>query len=234
MLLYLFDPTQDQRFRQLCQNQQINLGNIAVGRTARQESVLLEAAARVRRYSGLAQNAKHNRPLIVVVTKWDAWVTLLQDKNVTDPWLRRTDQVAALDVAWIERRSQEIRSLLLKVTPEVVTAAEGFASHVVYVPVSALGRSPEMDARTGKLAIRPRLIRPLWATVPFLYGMIRAMPGMLTAGANTALRAAPAQPGKPAATGRNTGVQAAVSVQPAPQRNTKVPPSPPPSGSPRQ
>ena len=44
------------------------------GRTTRQESILLEAATRVRRYVGLPQNARHNRPLIVVLTKYDSWL----------------------------------------------------------------------------------------------------------------------------------------------------------------
>src|SRR5207302_9284038 len=71
LLLYLFDPTQDARFRKLCQ-QRCAISETALGgRSTRQESVLLEAAARVRRYTGLSQNARHQRPLIVVLTKFD-------------------------------------------------------------------------------------------------------------------------------------------------------------------
>ena len=32
---------------------------------------------RVRRYTGLAPNAKYDRPLIVIVPKWDVWAPLM-------------------------------------------------------------------------------------------------------------------------------------------------------------
>lgn len=187
LLLYLFDPTQDQRFRQLCESQRISMAAMPLGRPSRQESVLQEAAARVRRYSGLPATAKHKKPLIVVVTKWDSWVGLMQDKNVQDPWIVQNN-FAYLDLDRIQRRSQEIRALLLRVTPEVVAAAEGFAQHVTYVPASALGRAPEPDPQTQKLAIRPRTIKPIWATVPFLYGIYQALPGIVCKPNQTVLR----------------------------------------------
>jgi hypothetical protein len=177
-LLFLFDPTQDPRFRQACQDARTGPAVTASGRTGRQESVLLEAATRVRRYSGLPQNVKHKRPLIVIVTKWDVWVHLLQDRSTENPWVGR-DSVCALHTDWIEKRSEDVRRLLMRLTPEVVTAAEGFAQQVIYVPVSALGRLPEVDPKTGKLAVRPGQLRPLWVTVPMLYGMHRCLPGLI-------------------------------------------------------
>ncbi|MBY0524687.1 MAG: hypothetical protein K2R98_14885 [Gemmataceae bacterium] len=189
LLLYLFDPTQDQRFRRLCEDNRISLADMPLGRAARQEGVLLEAASRVRRYANLPATAKHKRPLIVVVTKWDAWVGLMQDKNIQDPWIVQGGS-AYLDFERIQRRSQELRTILLRVTPEVVAAAEGFAQHVTYVPASALGRAPEMDAQTKRLAIRPKQIRPIWVTVPFLYGISQALPGVIAKPSQTLLRAA--------------------------------------------
>src|SRR4051812_13981506 len=78
-LLFLFDPTQDPRFRNACAGKsadpqmQGRTQRLARERAVRQETILLEAAARVRRYTGLAQNAKHRRPLVVIVTKYDSW-----------------------------------------------------------------------------------------------------------------------------------------------------------------
>lgn len=178
LLLFLFDPIQDQRFRNLCKEHSIQSPTFASTRTSRQETVLLEAAARVRRYGGLSQHAKLDRPLIVVVTKADVWSSLLPDPGWSDPWKSR-DSLSGLDLERIERRSSEVRALLLRLSPEVVTAAESFARHVVYVPVSALGHSPESHPETKNLAIRPRDIRPLWVTVPLLYGMCRWMPGLI-------------------------------------------------------
>jgi len=192
LLLYLFDPTQDLRFRRLCEDNRISLAETSLGRPTRQESALVEAAGRVRRYTNLPATAKHKRPLIVVVTKWDAWAPLMQDKNVKDPWII-PGNFGFLDADRIQRRSQELRALLLRVTPEVVAAAEGFAQQVTYVPVSALGRAPEVDPQTRRLAIRPRLIRPIWATVPFLYGIYQALPGIVLKPTQTLLRALSSQ-----------------------------------------
>jgi hypothetical protein len=170
LLLFLFDPTQDPRFRRLCEEEP----NGAGGKTGRQESVLLEAATRIRRYTGLAQNARHNRPLIVVVTKYDSWASLLAGDS-KEPSIRGD----RLDLERIDQRSQSLRLLMLRVCPEVVTAAESFAEQVVYVPVSALGCRPQVDPRTKALAIRPRDIQPIWATVPLLYGLSRSASGLI-------------------------------------------------------
>jgi len=176
LLLFLFDPTQDLRF----QRQYHIEAGVGTGRTSRQEAVLHEAAARVRRYAGLSQNSKHRQPLIVVVTKSDAWLNRLKEGEFPDPWELR-EGVARLNVHKVEKLSEKLRAALLRVTPEVVTAAEAFAERVAYIPVSALGGCPEMDPRTNQLAIRPRDIRPNWVIVPLLYGMCRWMPGLVFA-----------------------------------------------------
>jgi hypothetical protein len=179
LLLFLFDPTQDQRFRKLCRDAKSATTDVTSGRTSRQESVLLEAAARVRRYAGLPQNAKHNRPLVVVVTKYDVWSAVSEDEGTHEPWLA-DDGLFALDLKRIEKRSQSLRALMLNVCPEVVNAAESFAKTVVYVPVSALGRTPVTDESNGRLAIHPREIKPSWVTIPLLYGLCRWMPGLIS------------------------------------------------------
>src|SRR5262249_7837581 len=94
LLLFLYDPTQDQRFRRLCAAGDPNLAD---GRTSRQESVLHEAAVRVRRYTGLSHGEKHNRPLLVVVTKADIWAHLLERPDFQEPWVRK-DGVTGLDL----------------------------------------------------------------------------------------------------------------------------------------
>jgi hypothetical protein len=201
LLIFLFDPTQDLRFRNFCQARKVGTPALQSGRPMRQETVLLEAAQRIRRYSGLPQNVKHRRPLIVAVTKWDSWLGIMHDKNVRDPWVTpQNGKVVRLDVARIEQRSQELRSLLVQTTPEIVSAAESFSQQVTYVPVSALGRSPEPDARTQKLSIRPKNINPLWVTVPFVYGMYRGIPGLILPAAQTGIRQGPTSgsaPGQP-------------------------------------
>jgi hypothetical protein len=178
LLLFLFDPTQDQRFRKLCLETADTSPSLLSGRTSRQEAVLHEAAARVRRYSSLSHTAKHNRPLIVVLTKADVWGHMLGETGTREPWIHVHTKLG-LDLDRIEKRSREVRSLMLRVCPEIVTTAEAFAERVVYVPVSALGQSPVIQEITGKLAVRPSDIRPAWVTVPLLYGMCRWLPGTI-------------------------------------------------------
>src|SRR5262249_43823935 len=61
-LYFLFDPTQDPRFREACRGKsadpqmQIRTSRLAREGPLRQDVVLQEAAARVRRYAGLGQN----------------------------------------------------------------------------------------------------------------------------------------------------------------------------------
>ena len=89
--------------------------------------------------------------------------------------------MCGLDVAAIERQSQQARALLLKLCPEIVTAAEGFAEDVIYVPASAVGWKVEFDRHNKTPAIRPMDAQPFWATVPFLYGLYRSAPGLIPA-----------------------------------------------------
>src|SRR5439155_24218507 len=108
----------------------------------RQEPILQEAAARIRRYAGLRQTERHRRPLIVILTKFDAWCQLLGSDPPDDPWLevRGADSrgngysagLCGLDVAAVEHQSKLARVLLLKLSPDTVTGAEGSAEDVLY------------------------------------------------------------------------------------------------------
>jgi len=177
VLLFLFDPLQDPRFHRLLPR----LNGAAAARAGRQESVLLEAAARVRRLLKLPQNAKHDQPLIVVLTKFDAWCDLLDEPDIREPYLAKENQLATIDLERVHRQSSQCRALMNSVCPELIHAAEGFAEDVVYIPVSALGHTPEPAADGKGGAVRPGDVRPLWATVPFLYSMCRWMPGLVEA-----------------------------------------------------
>jgi hypothetical protein len=183
-LLFCFDPTQDTRFRRACRDRtddpQMAERNGLLHREnpTPQAAILSEAAQRVRRYVGLSQNDRHNRPLFIVVTKFDSWMRLLKHPELPKPLVRRqTPSAIALDSQAIDRVSKTIRELLWRLCPEIVSTAEGFAGHVRYIPVSATGCAPEVDPQTGALGFRPRSVRPIWAEVP----LICAMAGWMTA-----------------------------------------------------
>lgn len=173
VLIFLFDPTQHPGFREHCRSFSQDPQLYGAARTLRQETILTEAASRVRRYTGLSPKRKHERPLLVVVSKADIWAPLLDADMETEPLLPDPAQPNSshglVDLPRIEGTSAALRRMLLQWTPEVVAAAEDFCRHIVYIPSSALGRGPEMQQETGMLGIRPKDIRPKWAAVPILY-----------------------------------------------------------------
>lgn len=184
VLLYLFDPLQHAKFRQAClgRTKDPQLGKH--GKNNPQDQVLAEAAKRIRNLTGLGQHAKISRPLIVVVTKYDVWHSLLSDKMVELNTLlcRIPDRGTALDLKRLHRLSQKIRELLFQLAPDIVAAAEGFSDEVLYLPNSALGCSPEPISLPGgkeALAVRPCNIHPRLAELPLLYALHRAVPTLI-------------------------------------------------------
>ncbi len=177
-ILFLFDPTQDPRFRTVCRGSDSAGAAQRAARLSRQETILNEAAARIRRYAGLSQGAKYDKPLVLVVTKLDEWSALLGTGDEHDPWKMRGN-VTGLDGERIEQASARTREILLKYCPETVTAAESFAKEVVYIPVSSLGGQVELDLQSGLPGIRPKSIRPQWVVVPILYAISRVLPALV-------------------------------------------------------
>ena len=72
-ILFLFDPTQDKRFRAVCRSKDIGPAGTRDNRLSRQETLLNEAAAQIRRLSGLSHQARYDRPVVVVLSKFDEW-----------------------------------------------------------------------------------------------------------------------------------------------------------------
>jgi hypothetical protein len=185
-LFFLFDPTQDPRFRYACKgisdDPQMQIRNERLSRenSTRQDTILIEAIQRVRRFAGLRDDELHQRPLVIVVTKWDSWQKLIPDLPTTAPFrsLANSD-LKVLDLDRVAAASEKVGQLLRKLTPELVSAAEGFARELIFVPVSATGRAPEVDPVTGGLGIRPKDIQPFWAEVPVLYALSRFSNGLV-------------------------------------------------------
>lgn len=180
-LIFLFDPTQHVRFREACQGMTQDPQMRAAGWSCRQDQVMMEAANRIRTQSGLTQNEKYKRPLVVAMTKLDAWRALLGENfdrraaAMGDVLLKHSSrgndfgQTAVLNHRRILQISLDMRQLMLQYAPEFVNATEGFAENVTYVPVSALGHSPTLEVETGKLGVCPGRIAPQWAELPLLY-----------------------------------------------------------------
>ncbi|TWT35594.1 hypothetical protein KOR34_04870 [Posidoniimonas corsicana] len=181
VLMFCFDPTQDPRFRQECRSASQDPQVVGGLETRRQEAVFHELVDRVRRHAGLHQNEKHRRPLVVIVTKYDVWKPMLGECDLPDPWLPVPGSaLSGLDVPRIEGVSDQVRELLWRFTPEMVSAAEAFSDRVTYIPVSATGCSPVVDEDSGQISgIRPRDINPIWTEVPLLLALAKWGAGMV-------------------------------------------------------
>ena len=177
-ILFLFDPTQDPRFRTVCRGSDSTGTTQRAARMSRQDTILNEAVTRIRRYAGLSQGVKYDKPLVVVVSKLDEWSHLLGPGDENDPW-RAQGNMTGVDVEKIEQASSRVREILLKYCPEIVTAAETFAKDVTYVAVSSLGGEVELDFQSGLPGIRPKNIRPRWVVVPILYAISRVLPALV-------------------------------------------------------
>ncbi len=79
----------------------------------------------------------------------------------------------------VEEVSERLRTLLLKIAPEIVMNAEQFAEEVRFIPTSATGLAPSIDPKSGILGFRPRDISPIWAEVPILYALAKSTRGIV-------------------------------------------------------
>lgn len=189
--MFLFDPTQDMRFRQACRGRSEDPQMKVREHTFSQEAAILQhtilenAAARMQKLRNLGYGDKHDGPLVVAVTKCDAWAALLPnaDKLLRMPLVTMVragedgvEPLHALRMDAVREVSKAVRTVLLKLAPEVIGAAEGFSSNVTYLPCSATGRnvqklgSADPNAKVA-FGIRPRDIKPFWCDLPFLVGM---------------------------------------------------------------
>ena len=186
-LFFLFDPTQHPKFRTQCKPHSSDPQMGDHGWSHRQDQVLLEAAKRIRSHNGLSQNDKLRQPLVVIVTKYDAWQSLAPNLQLNlERVVRRVGaKMSALDIERLTSTSDSVRQLLNRYASEMVTAAESIAEQVIYVPVSALGQSPELIDSSGMLGSRPRDIRPIWTEVPLLFALYRCTKGLVRAGASS-------------------------------------------------
>jgi hypothetical protein len=158
-ILFLFDPTEDPRFRSL-------LLSRGVSKASRQDVLLIEMIGRIRKHLGLSSNNRLRKTIIVGISKAD----LLSDVIPLDaePWQVLPGSTSAvLDMQVIAKMSKVIRNLMMKYAPEIVTTVESFAESVLYLPNSALGHQPL------QVGVRPCDINPRWVEVPLLYILSR-------------------------------------------------------------
>ncbi len=177
VLVFVFDPLQHPRFRQQCR-QHSSDPQLSHPQFHRQDEVLLEAAKRIRQKVNLAQHERLTKPLVVVVNKFDVWRCLIPELQLEQiaPFAITPDGVCGVNDGLVREVSAQVRQLLNRLSPEIVTACETFCTDVVYVPVSPQGCSAESNPDTDVkgFGVRPIDLKPLWAEVPLMYAISRA------------------------------------------------------------
>ena len=186
-ILFLFDPTQDLRFRNACKRpvddpQMSTKVDGAVRRSnVNQSTVLTEMITRIKTHKRLMQNERIKTPLLIVLTKFDAWDQLVQFPHAVGQQMWNPTRNSPLHVynsKRVEQYSQMLRKLLLDLIPDLVGTAEANAENVIYIAVSATGIAPELSepdqSGTRSLVYRPANIKPIWVEVPFFHAQIMA------------------------------------------------------------
>lgn len=184
ILLYVFDPLQEPAFRKAIGAAEAAAtldAQLQGGVVYRQDVMLAEVARRIRQYHGLPAAARHQVPLVVAVTKFDAWQQLAGGRRLAEPWASKGPVgPASLRMDVIEKISGAVRALLLKHAPAIVATAESFVEPqlIFYVPVSATGGPPTLSPE-GELRFEAGSVAPMWAEVPMLVGLATAAPGLV-------------------------------------------------------
>lgn len=161
VLFFMYDPSADPRFRQMLKKGD----GTALNYAQRQDVLLAEMAARIRRHLGNNGERRISRPLIFGVSKAD----LLQDHLPLDMRVYRElpNGTHALDATALRELSRCTESALAKVVPEVVATARSIAENVWFLPVSALGHNPMREG------VRPCDIKPIWTELPVVFTLAR-------------------------------------------------------------
>jgi hypothetical protein len=173
-LIFVFDPLQDAGFRKVLRAEAAADGGAFV---SRQDVLLAEVARRIRSYHDLPATARHDRPLVVVVGKFDAWQRIVSTRQLPNPWTHRSAEgPATFRTDLILKVSAATRALLLQHAPTIVTTAESFVdpSLITYMPVSSTGTSPVLGP-DGKFGFPGGSLEPVWPEVPFIHALSRSV-----------------------------------------------------------
>lgn len=164
-IVFVFDPTQDPRFRAAVGMSENGGANI------RQDLVLTETFTRVRHHRSRHAADDLDVPLILVLSKADAWSKAANIDVSVEPYLPS----GGLDFAALKKMDSALRPLLEGACPEFMTAVRAASSRVLIVPCSALGPCATGDVGavvgagvTRGVGVRPSQIRPQWASVALL------------------------------------------------------------------
>ena len=153
-LFFMFDPSADPRFRSI-----LNFGEgTAHNYAQRQDSLVVELAARIRRHLGNRSLAKLSCPFIFGVAKADLLREYLPLE--TDLYCLRNSGFYCLNMDALREVSAATERVVCAIAPELVATVHDIADETWFLPVSSLGHNPMREG------VRPCDIRPIWTELP--------------------------------------------------------------------
>jgi hypothetical protein len=183
-LMFVFDPTQENSFRQACRQRSDDL-QWTDSRMSQQQSLFSEAMRRVQRFSGLAETQRVKKPLIVVIAKFDAWSSMANMERLPEPWQRvgvasSGEDRLVFDFESVRRVSEACRKLLSSYASSMLSRIESNCDPecTFFVPVSATGCPPAGKDEQGYYHLAGN-IKPMWAEVPLLALMHACVPHLM-------------------------------------------------------
>ena len=118
--------------------------------------------------------------MIVVLTKFDVWRTLLPGLNLINMLgPHPSAMINCLQMDDVEALSSVCRDLLNEYCREIVTAADSVSDKVLYAPVAAVGWDIRRDSTSGQPNFRAANCEPYGVLVPLLTLLSKVMPKLV-------------------------------------------------------
>ncbi len=168
-IFFLFDPAANRNFKKLLEGNpdpQLSIG----GRLDQQDTILSEMEMRIKRIAGMDLSEKIDKPLAVIIGKYDIWKDLLKT-----PLLEPISD-GRLDIGAIDENSRNIKNFLEQIDPSIVSAAQSISKDTKFFALSALGHSPIKLTEgpcAGKIAPIPEKLNPMYVEIPTLWALSR-------------------------------------------------------------
>lgn len=183
-LMFVFDPTQENSFREACRQRSDDL-QWGDSRMSQQQTLFSEAMRRIQRFAGRPETERVRKPLIVVIAKYDAWSFLANAERLPDPWRRTAAgpdgaEQLEFDIEGVRKVSQACRALLAKHAAPMLSRIEANCNPdtTLFVPVSSTGCPPAGKDDQGYYHLAGN-IKPMWSEVPMLALMHMCTPQLM-------------------------------------------------------
>jgi hypothetical protein len=183
-LLFVFDPTQENSFRDACRSRSDD-PQWRDSRMSQQQTLFSEAMRRIQRFAGSSDTEPVRKPLIVVIAKYDSWSFLAETEQLPTPWRLKSggqdgEERLAFDLECVRRVSRDFRALLAKHAAPMLARIETTCTpeNTLFVPASSTGCSPSGKDDQGYYHLAGN-IKPIWSEVPLLAIMHLCAPDLV-------------------------------------------------------